>query len=182
MNLLEGLLARNLSRGGLSQSDIQRAVFISTGLTAVSLQTDNATLASSIRSMVLDVMGDLVKGANGMTLGQAELLMGSVSLMANASVLAPAQQTQALGLVLAAVGAIEETSTQLNGYAIGAVSGLVGDGILQREDCGDSRVDKRVDQVMDSLAGLAVGQLTPMDEGFSYHDKRVGKWKGAVFP
>lgn len=173
--ILNGLIAQNLSSGGLSSTGVQQAVVMSTGLAALSLSIDNVTLAREICSRVLQVMDGLVEGVGTVLLGQAEALISSVSLLANSSIgMSAPQQDLALSVLERTTQAVETTSASMHEETIVALSSLVGAGVLENEGCYEKRVDVKVDGVMDNLAGLAVGSLNPADRGYIYEDKNLG--------
>lgn len=173
--ILDELIAMNLSSGGLSSNGIQQTVILTAGLATMSLQVDNATVASEIRSRLLQVMDGLVEGAGSVVLGHAEALVSSVNLLANSSSgLTGAQQELALSVLQRTTQAVDATSQGLQGDTIMALSALVGAGVLEQEGCHEKRADVKVDSVMSSLAGLAVGSLTGADQGYSYEDQNLG--------
>jgi hypothetical protein len=177
--ILHGLIAQNLSSGGLSTIGIQQTVVMSSGLAALSLSVDNVTLAREITSRVLQVMDGLVEGAGSVLLGQAEALISSVSLLANSSAgLNAPQQDMALSVLERTTHAVETTSASMHEEAIMALSSLVGAGVLENEGCYEKRVDRKVDGVMDNLASLAAGSLNPADRGYIYEDNNLGTSTG----
>lgn len=174
--ILDGLLSANLSRGGLTTREVQEAVVVTQVLTRLSFSAGNETVASSMRTKVLDVMNSVAEGATlGMALGQAESLVTSVGLLANSSVLEAPQQATAVSVLRATTAAVGETSENLHAETLSALSIMVGEGLLAEKDAASARVDVTVNEVLSNLAGLAVGKLTPMDEPMVYEDENFGE-------
>lgn len=174
--ILDGLLSANLSRGGLTTREVQEAVVVTQVITRLSFSAGNDTVASSMRTKVLEVMNNVAEGATlGMALGQAESLVTSVGLLANTSMLEPPQQATAVSVLRATTAAVGETSDNLHAETLSALSIMVGEGILNKKDAARARVDVTVNEVLTNLAGLAVGKLTPMDEPMVYEDENFGK-------